>query len=191
MELRRVSKETLISMIFNIIIGENMRFPQLLLINHPHFNSLVYCGYRKFRPPAMIKLFLIVLCVSSIGVDHPTSRFFVGLLSDDAKVHFFCQKKVCSYPFKIKYLLAHEFSLMGSLFLEHAFYTDNCKHMNLQRENARKDSFRCGCIDRGVCGVMCIYPALALPRPIVVPPDSPSAKLGFLDMGPNVEKWVV
>ena len=39
--------------------------------------------------------------------------------------------------------------------------------------------------------MMYIYPALALPRPIFVPPDLPSSMLSFLDMGPNVEKWLV
>ena len=91
------------------------------------------------------------------------NRTAIGTLICPYRVSIFGTR--CSY----QYLQTHEFA--------------TC-------DNALKDSFRCGYIDRGVCGVMYIYPALALPRPIIVPPDLSSA-IFFLAMGPNVEKWLV
>ena len=81
-----------------------------------------------------------------------------------------CPYRVSIFGTRYQYLQTHEFA--------------TC-------DKALKDSLRCGYIDRGVCGLIYIYPALALPRPIVVPPDLPSAMLSFLDIGPNVEKWLV
>ena len=59
-DLRSVSNETLIYMGFNRTVAENMYFPQHVLIDQLHFNSLVVWGSRRFQPPLMIVLFLMV-----------------------------------------------------------------------------------------------------------------------------------
>jgi hypothetical protein len=45
---------------FNKIVVENMYFPQLVLIDHLHFDSSVIWGSRKLQFPLMIVLFLMV-----------------------------------------------------------------------------------------------------------------------------------